>query len=251
MRDIRSALFNLFFFGFCITILFWLWAFLPFSRRRFRRGVRSWPLSVLPMLRWLVGIGYEVRGQENIPDVPCIFAAKHQSTWDTLFFLRDDPDITYTMKRELLQIPLWGWYSSYAGHIAVDRDGGASSLKTMIRAVRSTLADGRSIVIFPEGTRVHPGETGTYFPGVAALYRQCDAPVVPVAVNSGMFWGRRSFHKQPGTIILQYLPAIPSGLSRTKFMAELQDRIEAGTRALEQEAATAAETITGPASRAT
>ena len=236
MRVIRSAIFNLFFFSYCFLIPLGLWVLMiGGSRERFRRGVRSWPLGTLPALKLLVGITYEVRGLENLPVGPHIRAAKHQSTWDTLFFLLDDPDIAYTLKKELTKLPLWGWYTRFAKHIVVDRKAGGAALKSMIRQTREILEEGRSVVIFPEGTRTSPGETGTYFPGIAALYSQLDVPIVPVAVNSGIFWGRRSFRKQPGKIILEYFPPIQPGMGRKAFMQKLETTIEEGSRKLEAE----------------
>lgn len=241
MRVIRSAIFNVFFFTYCFIIPLWLWVLMLGSRDLFRRGVRTWPLGTLPVLEHLLGITYEVRGLEHLPAGPHIRAAKHQSTWDTMFFLLDDPDIAYALKKELTRLPFWGWYTRYARHIVIDRKAGATALKSMIRQTRDILEEGRSVVIFPEGTRVSPGETGTYFPGIAALYTQVGVPVVPVAVNSGVFWGRRSFRKQPGTIVLEYFPPIEPGMDRKAFMKQLQTTIEDGTRKLEAEAMAAIE----------
>ena len=236
MNATRSIIFNIFFFTLCLVILLSLWLALPFSRPRFRRAVQLWGSATFAVLKNLNGTVYEIRGRENLPAGPHILAAKHQSAWDTMFFLVEDPDTAYIMKEELYRIPLWGWYSRRARHIAINRRGGGQALRALIRESKAILEDGRSIVIFPEGTRVAPGETGTYFPGVAALYSQCGVPIVPVAVNSGLYWGRRSFRKYPGEIIVEYLPAIPDGLSRAEFMAALEQSIESATRRLEKEA---------------
>ena len=136
------------------------------------------------------------------------------------------------LKKELLSIPLFGWFLKRAGMIAVDRKGGASALRSMARQATETLESGRSILIFPEGTRVAPGQTRPYQPGVAALYTQQKVPVVPVALNSGLFWGRRAFFKKPGTIVVQILPPIPPGLDRKAFMRDLESRIEPASAAL-------------------
>jgi 1-acyl-sn-glycerol-3-phosphate acyltransferase len=142
----------------------------------------------------------------------------------------------FVLKRELLSIPLFGWYLRKVGMIAVDRAAGASALRNMARQASEAFAEGRSILIFPEGTRVPPGESRPYHPGVAALYTQLKVPVVPVALNSGLFWGRRSFVKRPGTVTVQFLPPIPPGLDRKAFMRELESRIEAAAMVLSKTA---------------
>ena len=187
---LRSILFNLFFFTWTGILLFSLWILMPLSPSRFRAALRLWPWGVLFGLKWLVGITYEVRGRENLRSGAVVFAAKHQSVWETMLFLLLDGEVAYTMKTELLRIPFWGWYMKKAGNVALDRTGGAAALRRMIREAKSILEEGRSVVIFPEGTRVKPGEKGKYQAGIAALYAQTGVPVVPVALNSGLFWGR-------------------------------------------------------------
>ena len=137
----------------------------------------------------------------------------------------------------MLKIPFYGWMLKKGGMVAIDRDGGASTLKQMVRDSRAVIETGRPLVIFPEGTRSHPGEKLPYHPGVAAIYKQADVPVVPVALNSGLFWGRRSFAKKPGTIIIEFLPPLAQGLDRKTFMAELENAIEGNTNRLLTEAA--------------
>ena len=142
----------------------------------------------------------------------------------------------YVLKRELLDIPVWGAYARKCEAIAVDRDGGATALKALIRDTRDRLASGRAVIIFPEGTRVPPGQRRPYHPGVAALYSQCDVPVIPVALNSGLFWGRRSYRKSPGRILVEFLPPVPDGLKRPEFMKALEDAIEPTAERLVAEA---------------
>jgi len=150
-----------------------------------------------------------------------------------------DPAIV--LKRELMMIPFYGWYLWKAGMIAIDRAAGASALKRMVASSEQVAGEGRAIVIFPEGTRTAPGVQHPYQPGVAALYRQLGLPLVPVAVNSGVFWGRRRFAKRPGRITIEILPPIPPGGDRRAVMAELESRIETATARLvaRAEAATA------------
>jgi len=139
-------------------------------------------------------------------------------------------------KKQLAKIPFYGWYFRKTDMIPIDRKGHASAMRAMLRAADRIKDRGGVILIFPEGTRAAPGETGEYKVGVAGLYRHLKVPVVPVVLNSGLFWPRNSFAKRPGKIILEYLPPIEVGLSRDAFMAELQERIEQGTMRLLEEA---------------
>src|SRR5947207_10003323 len=161
---------------------------------------------------------------------------KHQSAWDTLILPVILDDFAVVVKRELFLVPFYGWYAARAGSIAINRGGGARALRGMVAAARQAVAAGRPVVIFPEGTRTAPGQRLAYQPGVAALYQALGLPVVPAAVNSGLFWGRRSFVKRPGRITLAFLGPLPPGLPRRQLMGELEARIEAATAALEREA---------------
>lgn len=193
---------------------------------------RVWAAGVMWLLRVITGVRSEIRGQENLPDGPCLIASKHQSAWDTLIFSLVLHDHSFVLKQELLWIPVFGWYLKRYGVVAIDRQGGAKALRRMVRESQAIAGRGRKIVIFPEGTRVPPGETRAYHPGVAALYRELQLPVVPVALTSGDHWGRRAFRKVPGTIRLAFLPPIPPGLSRKDFMARLSRDLEAGSAEL-------------------
>jgi len=160
---------------------------------------------------------------------------KHQSAWDALVLPVVLGDPAVVVKRELLLLPFYGWYAARAGSIAIDRKAGAGALRRMLAKAGPVAAAGRPIVIFPEGTRVAPGERRPYQPGVAALYQALSLPVVPAAVNSGLFWGRRSFVKRPGQIVLEFLEPIPPGRPRLQLMTELEQRIETATAALVRE----------------
>ncbi len=233
---LRSLLFNVVLYSWCAVVVLMLWALLPFPRRTIRAVTRRWMRSVHWLLEATVGLVHEIRGLENLPPGPVIFASKHQSAWDTTIFhcLVEDP--AYVLKKELLAIPLYGWYLQRVKMISIDRVAGPAALRSMLRQAAEALDMGRSVVIFPEGTRVAPGERLPYHPGVAALYSRTEAAVVPVAVNSGLFWGRRSFLKRPGTIVLELLPPMPRGLDRRTFMAELERQIEEATARLCAEA---------------
>jgi 1-acyl-sn-glycerol-3-phosphate acyltransferase len=196
---------------------------------------RFWATSVLALLRAIVGLDYQVRGLDHVPRGGCIIAMKHQSAWDTLILPVVLGDPAPVLKRELLLLPFYGWFAARAGSIAIDRKAGAGALRRMLAKARPVAAVCRPIVIFPEGTRVAPGERRPYQPGVAALYQALALPVVPAAVNSGLFWRRRSFIKRPGRIILEFLEPIPPGWSRAELMAELERRIETATAMLVRE----------------
>lgn len=181
----------------------------------------SWCVAVL------LGIRARVEGQ--IPRDPVLVAAKHQSMFETLELVVLLGAPAAIVKQELGKIPLWGWAARRYGVIAVDRTGGAGALRQMVREAQALAAEGRALVIFPEGTRVRPGEQPPLQPGFAGLYRALDLPVVPVAVDSGRFWLRRSFVKRPGVATFRFGDPIPPGLPR----AEIEARVHAAINALE------------------
>ena len=232
MIGVRSLAFNL---------LALLWtallaiAFLPLlalPRRFIQAGARLWIRGILALVAAICGLRYRVLGAERIPRAPALLAAKHQSAWDTLIFhlLCDDP--VYVLKRELVHIPLFGWYLRKAGNIGIDRAAGAQSLRVMLPKVKRRLADGCQVIIFPEGTRTPPGTRRPYQPGIAALYPRFAVPLLPIALNSGLFWERRGFRKSPGVITLEVLEPLPAGLDRRLLLRELETRIETATNRL-------------------
>ena len=196
---------------------------------------RFWAASVLVLLKLIVGLDHQIRGLDRVPRDGCIIAMKHQSAWDALVLPVVLGDPAVVVKRELLLLPFYGWYAARAGSIAIDRKAGAGALRRMLARARPVAAAGRPIVIFPEGTRVAPGERRSYQPGVAALYQALALPLVPAAVNSGLYWGRRSFVKRKGRIVLEFLEPIPPGRTRPRLMAELERRVEIATAALLRE----------------
>ena len=208
---------------------------LPFPRSVSQAIIRVWMYVTMWLLRTIVGLRYEIRGMENIPEGPAIFASKHESAWDTAIYYLLDCDPAYILKKELLRIPLYGLTLRKAGHIAIDRAGGASTLKQVIRETRRALGEGRKVIIFPEGTRSLPGQPGTYQPGVAAIYKDADVPLIPVALNSGSFWGRSGYMKYPGCIVMEILPPMPQGLDRKTFMKELQSQVDSTSERLRLE----------------
>ena len=236
MTLVRSICFNVAFFGSAPLIVTALLALAPFPRRFTHEGMRKWLRFLMWLARVLARIDYEIRGRENLPTGPVIIAAKHQSAWDTAAFFILLDDASFIIKKELMAIPVYGWLLSRDRMIAIDREGGAGALKKMLSDSRAALAAGRQVVIFPEGTRGTPGERLAYHPGVAALYAMTKVAVVPVALNSGLFWERHSFLKHPGTITVEYLEPILPGMERHAFMAELEKRIETASDNLRTEA---------------
>ena len=229
---LRSALFNILFYGWAVVVslLFFPTLFLP---RKFSQPAQKlWANGLVWLLRTVVGIRMEIRGREHIATGPVLIASKHQSAWETIIFhlLLDDP--VMVIKRELFWIPLYGWYAFKWRMIGIDRGGRARALKKMVAAARTEVDQGRSIVIFPEGTRSSVGKRLPYQPGIAALYRALAIPVVPVALNSGLYWPRRGFTKRSGTIVLEFLPPIDAGLPRKQFAPLLESQIEAASNAL-------------------
>lgn len=237
MTVIRSYLFAVIFYGWSSLLSPFYVPIMLLPRKIFWFMAWIWVRSCLVIAEAVVGVRYEVRGRENLPQAPFIVASKHQSAWDTLIFNKLFEDCAYVLKRELFWFPFFGWFLWRIGMVGIDRSGGAQALKGLVRQVRERLADGRSIIIFPQGTRTPPGAERKYLPGVSALYMQSKTPVVPVALNSGMFWPRRTVIKRPGTIVVEILPPIEPGLDRRSFERELRDRIEPATRRLEAEAA--------------
>jgi 1-acyl-sn-glycerol-3-phosphate acyltransferase len=207
---------------------------------------RSWAMAALKvharfelwLLRAIVGTTIEVRGRENIPAGPCLVASKHQSAWETFALIPIFRDPALLMKRELFFIPFHGWFSRKFQMIPVDRDKGPSALRRMLREAKKRIDDGREIIIFPEGTRRPPGAPPEYKTGIVLLYDALGVPCLPVALNSGLFWPRRSVIRRPGTIVVEILKPIPPGLPREEFLRRLQEAIEGASSRLLVEAGT-------------
>ncbi len=196
--------------------------------------IRAWARFVLFGLRWIAGVRVEFRGLEHRPTGPTFVAAKHQGMLDVIvpFLMLDDPCIV--MKKELAILPFFGWFALKTKMIVVDREAAAKALKDMVRQARARLAEGRQIVIFPEGTRALPGTVPDYKPGVAAIYRDLAMPCTPVATNAGLYWPAHGFRRNPGVAVYEFLPPIEADLKRGPFMVELESRIEAASDRLAQ-----------------
>lgn len=232
MLLLRSLLFvAVFYINTAVFLIFGSWLLLG-PRSWAMAGLKAHALASIWWMRLICGTRLEVRGRENLPKGPALIASKHQSAWDTFGLVPLTRDPAIVMKQELFSIPLYGWFSRKFEMIAVKRERASVALKHMAADAADRAAQGRDIVIFPEGTRRPPGAPPAYKPGVALLYESLTLPCVPVALNSGLFWPRRSLIRRPGTIIVEFLPAIPPGLPRRAFSKLLQERIETASARL-------------------
>jgi 1-acyl-sn-glycerol-3-phosphate acyltransferase len=194
--------------------------------------VRGWARFNLFGLRWIAGVTVEFRGRENMPTGPALIAGKHMSMLDIVAPLAILADPCFVLKKELMPLPFFGWFAWKTRMIPVDRSAGSKALKDMVRHARARLAEGRQILIFPEGTRQLPGAAPDYKPGIAALYRDLDVACVPLATNSGVHWPAHGFRRTPGLVVFEFLPPISAGLKRAEFMARLESELEAASTAL-------------------
>ncbi len=232
MTVFRSVVFNV---AFYLVLFVYLIAALPtllLPRGALLWMVKNWASVNLAMLRLICGLHCEFRGVEKIPQGAVLVASKHQSLWETFALIKILKDPAYILKRELLWIPFFGWCAWKAGMIPVDRGARSQALNAMTERARQEIAKGRQIIIFPEGTRKAPGAEPKYKFGVAFLYIELGIPCVPVALNSGLFWPRRSFMRYPGTVRVEFLDPIAPGLDRQVFFDKLQAEVESATAKL-------------------
>ena len=223
---LRSLLFNLVFY---ITGASWSFFGAPLlllPRAVMHAYIRFGAWLVLQEIKYIAGITYICHGAENMPQSACLMASNHQSMWETVMLPYILPGMNFVSKKELFWIPFFGWNLWKAGDIFIDRRSGPSALRHLLRAARRNARWGRKIWIFPTGTRAAPAERLEYKPGIAALYKGLNLPCVPVALNSGLFWPRRSFLRHRGCVQVHFLPVIPPGLDRKTFMKNLETAIE-------------------------
>lgn len=232
MIAVRSLLFNIVFYVNLALFLVLGSEFFLTPRKWSIRALQAWARASLWLLWVIVGTRIEVRGREHIPAGAALVAGKHQSFWETFAILPWLDDPAMVLKKELTYIPFFGWFIHKFRMIAVARGAGSAALRDMIRRGEEEVAAGRQIVIMPEGTRRAPDDPPAYKPGAAALYATLGVPCVPFALNSGLFWPRRKFLRYPGTIILEFLPAIAAGLPRKAFQSQLERAIETATARL-------------------
>jgi 1-acyl-sn-glycerol-3-phosphate acyltransferase len=236
---LRSIVFQvLFYLSNALQMIFWTPVYFFLAREDAWRIVRLWAKSHLWLQSLVIGSQYEFRGLENIPKGrPFLVASKHQSNWETYTTLLFFEDPSFILKRELMRVPLFGWYMAKMNVVPVDRGKGSEALASMAKNSAPQYKEGRNIVIYPEGTRRTPGAEPHYKFGITYLYDALQATVLPIALNSGLFWPKGSLTVHPGLIVMEFLPPIESGFSREDFARKLQDRIESATMRLIEETA--------------
>jgi 1-acyl-sn-glycerol-3-phosphate acyltransferase len=229
---VRSIVFNILFYLNLVALLLAAVPTLVLPHGAILAVARFWARSNFWLLRVVCGIRYELRGLDKIPPGPLLVASKHQSLWETFALMHLFPDPAFILKRELIWIPFFGWYAWKAAMIPVDRGKRSQALADLTLRARVELARNRQIIIFPEGTRRAPGAEPNYKYGVVHLYAETGVPCLPVALNSGLFWPRRSFRRYPGTIVVEVLDPIAPGLDKPLFSERLRQSIESAAARL-------------------
>src|SRR5499433_951140 len=223
---LRSLVFNILFY---LVFLFWAVVAIPtlvLPRTALLRVANWWAHTNIILMRVICGIKVEFRGVEKIPKGPLIVASKHQSMWETISLLRFFEAPFFVVKRELKFIPLFGLFIIKTNMVAIDRSAAGRALLAVMRRAAEEVRRGRQFVIFPEGTRTAPGAPPHYKAGVGLIYSECGVQCLPVALNSGLFWPRRTFMRYPGTLVVEFLDPIPPGLKREEFLTRLEGVIE-------------------------
>jgi 1-acyl-sn-glycerol-3-phosphate acyltransferase len=229
---LRSLIYNVLFY---LMLVFWVMVGIPtylMPRSGILTVARYWARSSIWLMRVVCNTKVEYRGLEKIPKGPLIVASKHQSMWETFALLQFFDQPLFIFKRELKWIPLFGWYLIKANMIGVDRRAGGRALLAMARRAGEEVRHGRQLIIFPEGTRVAVDALPNYKTGIAQIYADCGVTCLPVALNSGLFWPRRTFMRYPGTLVVEFLDPLPPGLSRREFILRVSAVIEDATNRL-------------------
>jgi 1-acyl-sn-glycerol-3-phosphate acyltransferase len=185
-----------------------------------------WAWIALKLQKYILGLDYRVKSHVKVPKHRAVFAVKHQSAWETIALLHILDRPVFVLKKELLRIPVFGWYLGKADNIVIDRKSGQKAIGQIIEQSMKYLSEERVIVIFPEGTRTKAGEQVRYKQGIANLYEALSPPIYPVGLNSGVFWARNSFIRRPGVVDVEIMPPMPYDLSKQEFMEALQTTIE-------------------------
>ncbi len=232
MTRLKSLLFLLWLYGSMFVMALVCSPALLAPRRTSMVIIKLWARWTIGMVRLLCGVRVEFRGLEHRPAGAALLAGKHMSMLDTIapFLILDDP--CYVLKKELLNLPFFGWFAARSGMVAVRREDAAKALKKMVADCRLRLTEARQIVIFPEGTRSDPGQDADYKPGVAALYRDLEVPCHLLATNSGVYWPGHGIDRYPGVVVYEFLPPLPAGMKRPELMREMKARIEEASSAL-------------------
>ncbi len=223
---LRSAAFDAAFYAWTVVCcLALIWAPFVLSERKVTAIVRWYAGSIGVIERWVLGLDHQIVGWERLPDRPFIFAPKHQSTWETLKLHPWFGDPIVVVKEDLVKLPVWGWFAARGGLVPIDRSAGRAALQRIRAAAEAARGSRRVVVIFPQGTRVPVGASAPYLPGVALIYKELGLPVVPVALNSGLFWPKRGLRRR-GTVTVEILDPIDAGLPPREMLKRLEAAIE-------------------------
>jgi 1-acyl-sn-glycerol-3-phosphate acyltransferase len=244
---LRSLLFNVLFYA---VLVFWIVVALPtffMSPRATLRVAGWWADTTIMLMRTICNIKVEFRGVEKIPKGPLVVASKHQSFWETFALLMFFDRPIFILKRQLMHIPAFGQLLMKTGMIAIDRTAGVRALLDMTRRAREAVRSGCQLVIFPEGTRRAPGAPADYKTGFAQIYSACGVQCLPIALNSGLFWPRRTFMRYPGTLVVEFLDPLPPGLPKDEYIRRVRDAIEQATARLVEAGRKEQETLIGSA----
>ncbi|MEQ1617004.1 MAG: lysophospholipid acyltransferase family protein [Terricaulis sp.] len=233
MIFLRSLIFVIWFY---LSMAAWGLAYMPAILMGYDRfiwhAMRGWGKATIWGLRWICGVRISFEGLEHLPPPgPALFASKHQATLDTVLPVQFVAEPVFPVKYELINIPVFGFYMK-RGMIPLKRETHAAALKSLVRTAREQIAKGRQIVIYPEGTRQELDAPPDYKPGIAAMYRDLNLPVTPIALNTGLCWKPSGITRKPGHVTIKVLPPIPAGLSREEFMARLEHAIESESQAM-------------------
>jgi 1-acyl-sn-glycerol-3-phosphate acyltransferase len=231
MKLVRSIIFVIWLYATMAVVGVGLWIPVMIDDRHVWTALRAWARCTLWGLRWIIGARVSFEGLEHVPQGGALIAMKHQSMLDTIVPSLFLPRPVYVYKAELGNTPVMGAYLK-RNQIGVDRGGHARALKSVVRGARNAVAKGGQVLIFPEGTRQPLDAPPDYKPGIAAMYKDLNIPVTPVAVNTGLIWKPKGLMRSPGHVTFKVLPPIPAGLPREEFMRELERVIESESQAL-------------------
>ena len=226
---IRSIIFYLLLFIWTFFLGIFSLPYLLLPSSHLRNLANLWISGILQLLRLTCNITYEIKGKENIPNNAVIVASKHQSAFETLLLFKLIKNSIFIHKRELFFIPIFGLYLKKSNMISINRSEGINAMRKMLNEVKQRISNGYSIIIFPEGTRKKTDEPPDYKTGIAGIYKESNSEVLPVAINSGLYWPKHTFIKKPGKIIIKFLKLIPSQLEKSEFLKKIESVIEEET----------------------
>lgn len=247
MLFLRSLLFNVLFYAVLVCLAIVAIPTFALPPRAMLTVAKWWANATRVLMRVVCNIRVEFRGVENIPQGPLVIVAKHQSFWETFSLLQFFDHPIFILKRQLMQIPVFGQFLAKTGMIAIDRKAGVKALLDMTRRAREAVRSGGQLVIFPEGTRRAPGAPPDYKTGFAQIYSSCGVQCLPIALNSGLFWPRRTFMRYPGTLVVEFLDPLPPGLPKDEFLSRVESAIEGATGRLVEAGRTEQEALIGSA----